>query len=669
MKKLTTLILFLLAIAMVPPETFANITVSLSDGVTTKTSGTGFALSLAAPKWASTTQTGNHTLNILSCTTRPCKINFPSGGTTPLPSDTFRIEDISSTNRARIEKIDLPAGAVNSAAGAATGADSVVLKGIKIFALAGGAGKTFTLIYQTAAGDLTTISSTTGNYLATAKIKGQFRLDTTSPIDGNNGSIAATCSSGESNPCVKLQLQINALTLNGQGSSATGVVTAAVPCATNSTTSPCGTGGFWSPALLSGDQFLASDSGSVGCGTTCAPYQKGTLTAKFSAANQVLILQNSAGGGVAADDQDGLVDLALAVGEPGIDQWLASCSADQPLHVQGLPPFGNQGRDQGSANANFPAKFSLFAANLVGATGGFTMESVVDNDAESVLSSSVAAKNNFCIMARIFSSTTRPQLKNIGPFTLQWSDFRVGPFESINSQLDTLTFSDCTACFRVEIDLLKDGIDAGFLTIYLGNGGPNNTTDHNGTTTTPPLDFFVDPAFRVDASEILPLGGGVAPKDCCITFASAASNSNYGKLLVKAVRVVLESTPGATTNNHQVTSVKAVVDGKSSSDQLLVVSPNYAPSCNWPPEDGLIMQAYKVDATTGARTWAHTIVDTSVESCTLKADIDVTELAGAGTYDVEVSAFASPDAAALDAVANKEFKGGIPIGSGLLILK
>ena len=75
-------------------------------------------------------------------------------------------------------------------------------------------------------------------------------------------------------------------------------------------------------------------------------------------------------------------------------------------------------------------------------------------------------------MALIFSSTTRPQLKDISPFTLQWSDFRVGPFESINSQLDTLAFSDCTACFRVEIDLLKDGVDAGFLTIYLGKRKP-----------------------------------------------------------------------------------------------------------------------------------------------------------------------------------------------------
>ena len=140
--------------------------------------------------------------------------------------------------------------------------------------LGGGAGKTFTLTYATRPGDLSTITSSTGNYLATAKIKGQFRLDTTSPIDGNNGGIAATCNSGESNPCVKLQVRINALTLNGQGSAATSVVTAAVPCATNSTTSPCGTGGFWSPSLLSGNQFLASDSGSVGCGTTSLSIKK-----------------------------------------------------------------------------------------------------------------------------------------------------------------------------------------------------------------------------------------------------------------------------------------------------------------------------------------------------------------------------------------------------------
>ena len=362
------------------------------------------------------------------------------------------------------------------------------------------------------------------------------------------------------------------------------------------------------------------------------------------------------------------MDLAVALGEPGINQWLASCSGDQPLQVQGLPPFGNQGRTQGGANANFPVKFALSAANLVPVTSGFTMESVVDIT-ESVLSGGTAAKNNFCIMARIFSPTTRPELGNIGPFTLSWNDFRVGEFQSINSQLGTLAFSDCTACFRVEIDLLKDGVDAGKLKIYLGNSGPNNTTNHDGTT--PSLDFFVDPAFRVDASGIDPLGtlSGVAPEPCCITFASAASNGKYGKLLVKAVRIVLESDPEATQDNHQVTSVNAVVDGNSSSLQLLVVSPNYTPSCNWPPEDGLIMQVYKTDAETGARTWVHTVVDTSIEQCTLKAEIDVTELDGFGQYAVEVLAFASPTEAAAAAAANEEFIGGIPIGVGTLILK
>jgi hypothetical protein len=651
MRKVAISFLFLLAVAMAPQAAFAAIKVTLSDGVNTRTSLTGFALSSTG------ITTSNVTLNILTCTTPPCTRHFPSGSATFVTGDTFKIQDIASTNRARIEKINIPVGGT-----ATTGADSVVLKGIKIFALAAGAGKTFTLIYQTETGDLSTITSATGNYLATAKVKGQFRLDTTAPIDGNNGGIAATCNSGESNPCVKLQLQINALTLNGQGSSATAVITAAVPCASNSTTSPCGTGGFWSPVLLSGDQFLASDSGSVGCGTTCAPVQKGTLTARFSAANQVLTLQNSAGGGLAEDTQDGLVDLAVALGEPGVNQWLASCSGDQPLQVQGLSPFGNQGRNQDTANANFPAKFALFEANLVPVTGGFTMESVADTTAESVLSPSVAAKNNFCIMARIFSPTTRPELRNIGPFTLNWSDFRVGDFESINSQLGTLTFSDCTACFRVEIDLLKDGVDAGALIIYLGNGGPNNTTDHDGTT--PSLDFFVDPAFRVDASGIDPLGtlSGVAPEPCCITFADAASNSKYGKLLVKAVRIVLESDPEATQDNHQVTSVNAVVDGNSSSSQLLVVSPNYTPSCNWPPIDGLKMQVYNVTDPLN-RQWVRTIVNPSIDQCTLKADINVAGF-GSGRFEVEVSAFSG----ASD--PNQEFVGGVPLAfPGILVLK
>jgi hypothetical protein len=291
------------------------------------------------------------------------------------------------------------------------------------------------------------------------------------------------------------------------------------------------------------------------------------------------------------------------------------------------------------------------------------MESVADTEAESVLSEGAAAKNNFCIMARIFSPTTRPELRNVGPFTLDWSDFRVGDdFESINSQLGTLTFSDCIACFRVEIDLLKDGIDAGKLKIYLGNGGPNNTTNHDGTT--PPLDFFLDPAFRVDASGIDPLGilPGVSPQDCCITFASAVSNANYGRLLVKAVRIVLESDPEAAQDNHQVTAVNAVVDGISSSSQLLVVSPNYTPSCNWPPEDGLKMQVYNVTDPLN-RHWVRTIVDPSIDQCTLKADINVTGL-GSGRFEVEVSGFSAASN------PNQEFVGGVPLAfPGILVLK
>jgi hypothetical protein len=47
--------------------------------------------------------------NILSCTTPPCKVYFPSGNVAPaaaLGTDTFTIEDISSTSRARVEKFD-----------------------------------------------------------------------------------------------------------------------------------------------------------------------------------------------------------------------------------------------------------------------------------------------------------------------------------------------------------------------------------------------------------------------------------------------------------------------------------------------------------------------------------------------------------------------------------
>src|SRR6266568_2460778 len=130
MRKTLTGLFLLAAVASIPTPASAAITWSMSDGVNTKTSAlppTGFASSLSAPAGA------NQTLNLLVCTTPPCTRGFPSGSATPLSTDTFKIVDIASTNRARIEKTDVPVGGT-----ATTGADSVVLRGIKVFALSAG---------------------------------------------------------------------------------------------------------------------------------------------------------------------------------------------------------------------------------------------------------------------------------------------------------------------------------------------------------------------------------------------------------------------------------------------------------------------------------------------------------------------------------------------------
>src|SRR5262245_8519238 len=112
---------FLAAIVCVPALASAaiNMTVTLSDGVTTKTDLTGFNLSKAAPAGA------NQTLNLIAtncgsnclfgtvvdnCAARPCTRFFPSGRTTKQSGDKYRIQDITSTNNARIEKCDVVAG-------------------------------------------------------------------------------------------------------------------------------------------------------------------------------------------------------------------------------------------------------------------------------------------------------------------------------------------------------------------------------------------------------------------------------------------------------------------------------------------------------------------------------------------------------------------------------
>jgi hypothetical protein len=656
------LAVFLIAvIAGTPDDVSAAITVTISDGTSSLSAGTtassrGFNLSASSPNGTNTV------LNLLALTTTsagncststPCRRHFPSGNTVRQAGDTFAIQSISTTNVARVEKTDVPAGGT-----ATTGADSVTLRGIKIFALTSTA-RTFTLTYATQSGDLSTISSTSGNYAGAAKLKGQFRLDTIAPLDGLSGSIAATCNSGVSSPCGQLSVKINLLTLNGGGSSASTLVTASIPCSTASgTVSPCGGGGFWSPALFAGDQFLATDTGSVGCGTTCAPFWQSTLVVKFNAANQVFTLANSAVSAVVPDTPAGLIDLAEALSEPGIDVWVGSCSGVhtgvQPYRAVGAPPFGNKGRNQNDF-ATFPMTYSLTVGQLVPVTDGFPRFISIDGPEENILPPGDQERNDACSMSWVPSRFSRPKFGNFSQLALDYTAFVLGPADSGDSRLGILGFSDCTACFRVEIGLVDDtGLSRGTLKVYLGaDTNTNHRTNHAGSV--PPLALVSDPGYRVDASGMLS-----KPEPCCITFADAQSNGRYGKLFVRSVTVVIDQDIEAA--NHLVTNLEAIVNGSSSNASMLTVA-NFQPSCAWPPADGIKIYIYKV-LPNGARQFAANVVDPTIQSCQLKAQVNVTDLLGRGTYEAHVIVYS--------AATNRfeEFIGGIAVPDpGLMILK
>ncbi|HSE46796.1 MAG TPA: hypothetical protein VLA89_15865 [Gemmatimonadales bacterium] len=661
--------LLVLISASLPGLASAAITVSLSDGTTTKTSLTGFALSVASVAPANTT------LNILTSCTAPCTRFFPSGGLTQGAGDTFKIQDVSSTNRARVEKIDVPSGGT-----ATTGADSFVVRGIKITALTSTA-RTFTMTYNTASGDFSTISSTSGNYAGTAKLKGQFRL-------GTGAAIAATCTSVDT-PCAQLSVKINLLTLNGTGSNLSTLITASIPCSTVSgTASPCGSGGFYSPTLAAGDQFLASDTGTVGCGLTCAPFWQSTLKVKFNAANQIFTLTTSAATAVAPNTPQGLVDIALALAEPGVDVWVGVCggvsTGTQPYRVTGLTPFGNLGRNQNN-NANFPMKFSLEVGELIGVTGGFPHFVSIDDQSElTLLPPADRFSNDVCSMSWVPSTTTRPKFSTLSALTLNFSQFDSSTADSGDSRLGSLIFSDCTACFRVEIDLVDadgvsqvgppnglDGIpgtadDGKPLTVYLGNDSTTSFqtkyTDYSNTTS---LALVSDGNLRVD-------GQGMAnPTPCCISFADAKKNNPYGKLFVRSITVVMDKGK-VLGGSHQVEDLEAIVNhpglvaASSSNDSMQTIG-NFQPSCDWPPVDGLKIAIYRVKDALGNPTFqfVQNVLNPTISSCTLTATVNTTNPPfGVGTYEAHVVGFSAADK------TNVEFVGGIDFPNpGIMLLK
>src|SRR5882724_2267650 len=194
--------------AVVNPRIYVKITdgtvAGTVDGLVTSTKGVGLVLAKVSNAPAGTLD-ATDTLIVLSCTTRPCTVFFPSGSSTqvtsPIP-DTFKLTDVSSTSLARVEKFDSGASA-----------DRVSLKGLKITSLT--TGKVLTITYGVESGALRALPApvlpaTSTSYTGTAALTGTFKNSSgTGKATACNAGLTAT---DVADSCVRLSLALNGTT-------------------------------------------------------------------------------------------------------------------------------------------------------------------------------------------------------------------------------------------------------------------------------------------------------------------------------------------------------------------------------------------------------------------------------------------------------------------------
>jgi hypothetical protein len=310
MRKLWLSMLCALALVGTATVSEAKIFVNISDGTTTLNALTsttvpftkvGLVLSKVSLAPTGTTDVTD-TLNILTCPTRPCTVFFPSGAATQQTGDTFKIQDVASTNLARVEKLD-----------SATSSDRVSFKGVKFTSIV--AGKVLTVTYGTQALDLRTLTTTqASSYFVSAAFSGSFKTSAGLRATACKAGTVSTDMDDSSDACARLSVVMNGTTVDGQGSAVS--TTVAVAC-NNAfpTLNPCGTNGSWTATTgtFTGRQRRPS----LSCPSACSPSQVATLTGKFNGANEVLQLTASLNGVIAnVMDQDGGVeDAAIALAD------------------------------------------------------------------------------------------------------------------------------------------------------------------------------------------------------------------------------------------------------------------------------------------------------------------------------------------------------------------
>ena len=508
------------------------------------------------------------TLTVLSCTTRPCTVFFPSGSSTqvtsPIP-DTFKLQDVSSTSLARVEKFDSGASA-----------DRVSLKGLKITSLT--TGKVLTITYGVQTGDLRALPApvppaTSTSYTGTAALTGTFKTSSgTARATACNAGLTAT-DVGDS--CVRLSLALNGTTVNGAGGTA--VATVAVPCSNTTTgtpspasVNPCGTNGSYTSSL--GSFTGINDSKSINCPTSCSPTQVGTIVAEFNGTGEVLQLTASANGGMAnvSDEAGGLEEVFLTLAdELGANRWVAYSATIEKCKAVPKNPTTVDTRNINN-NSNLPISFEywcgFFAPPAPGA--GIDLVSIVDPD-EGDLAGSAATRNDASRVA-FLPAQGQLLLKNITVLSLSY-DVVTGTSPSGNNTLGDLTFTDCTAgSFRVELELLDNkGAPVGTAKVYLGSNVPTGDPEFkSGCVAFQGTDLVNNPDARVDVSG---LAGSLASPSP-ITFQKLKSGSTGGLRVRKMSVIVDHGQDPEQFANHKVTFKEGNVNGFTASPYLQVVT-------------------------------------------------------------------------------------------------
>jgi hypothetical protein len=530
MRKILIGLFLLVGVLHIPnPASATEVRVTISDGTTLLTadggcltSGTtcssfsitadqvltrGFALKGASPAGTTTT------LNLLgTCVPCPAR-HFPSGSASPLSGDTFKLEDSSSTNKLRVIKTD-------------ASTDKLEAKGLKITSTALGAGKTLKITFETLAGAFTPVP--VGTYAAGAVVKGSYRQGT---------AIAGACSS-ESAPCVRQLMQVQNVSLNGQTPGAIlATYTASVPCSTNSLTATayCGPGGSYNPQLAFGDQFFATDTGSINISSinctlnaslNCPVVHKGTLEVKATAGTQVFTATNSVGqyvASVSVDDPSGLSGVLAAIGaEGGTDIWAGYDSCLAGYRAVPRPPLTNETRNIQN-NSSLPVKFGVNRATLAPANE-FRLVSILTGD-ESLPQADRACNDSGYV---IFVPGSALKFADVTKVIFDYDVMTLSNFSG-DARLGDLIFDDCTGApgvppngaeIRLEIALKKDGVGVGSLVVYLGSDATANFRGLCKDAGLSGKNLVSDPSAaqaRVDPSFLC----GNLKMDCCLTWAQA----------------------------------------------------------------------------------------------------------------------------------------------------